>query len=294
MTKFLIVCLLLNLEKDPSLGSSRMLEVDYRVKLAGRLKKIKPKHIADFIKGCILRWEDCAATRRVPNQKQKGNIALSANEKGIDKEKSSGTIALKVYSRDRARRLPKSALEPERNCNLLEEFNEVMESDFDGDKQIVLRPDSSSICSFSNSEEIYLSYRATEEDSDLRLEGISSLLEDSESLLDNHQHALVQKDNFVPTYFVPPINVLLSSSVVEVEAEKVSSQIVKDASSNNKTVIIGDSIVEWKNVQDLLTQMGLQLVPATKKTKSARNIINARRKKDNKELQNLKFNVNYN
>ena len=101
----------------------------------------------------------------------------------------------------------------------------MMDSDFDGDKQIVLRPDSSSISSLSDSEEIYLSDRAIEENFDLYLEEISSLLEDSESLVVNNQQALVQKDNWTlldrpdPTYFVPPINVFMPSSAVEVETE---------------------------------------------------------------------------
>ena len=62
--------------------------------------------------------------------------------------------------------------------------------------------------------------------------------------MDNNQQILVQKDNFVPTYFVPPINVHQPSQVGEVEADKESGQLVKDASSNNKTEIIGERIVE--------------------------------------------------
>ena len=43
----------------------------------------------------------------------------------------------------------------------------------------------------------------------------------------------------------------MPSPVGEVEAEKVSDHFVKDASSPNKTKIIGDRKVEWKNVQTL-------------------------------------------
>ena len=172
---------------------------------------------------------------------------------------------------------------------MLEEFNEDMELDIDGDKQIILRPDSLSISSSSGSDEIYLSDRATEEDFDVELEGISSLLGDSEPPVDNDQQVLGPKDNFVPTYFVPPINVQLPSPVEAVEVEKVSGQLVKDASSSNKTMIIGDSIVEWKNVQALLTQMGLQLIPDTNKTKSVGKFINTRKKRGNRELHNLKL-----
>ena len=86
---------------------------------------------------------------------------------------------------------------PDWDCNLLEDFNEGRELDFEGDKQLILRPDSSSTSSSSDSEEIYLSDRATERDLDLQLEGISSLLDDSEPLGDNNQHVLAQKEKLV-------------------------------------------------------------------------------------------------
>ena len=75
--------------------SKPLFEVDHKVQLAGRLKKIKPQHKADFSNGRILRWDDYAATRRVPNQKQKRDCALSVNEKAIDKGKSLATTALR-------------------------------------------------------------------------------------------------------------------------------------------------------------------------------------------------------
>lgn len=65
------------------------------VNLLGRLKNIKPRHRVDFIKGFVLRWDDYATTRRVPNQKQKRDIAISIDGKGIDKEKALATGALK-------------------------------------------------------------------------------------------------------------------------------------------------------------------------------------------------------
>ena len=45
-------------------------------------------------------------------------------------------------------------------CNSVDDFNEDLESEADGDKQFIRRPDSSS----SDSEEIFVSDRATEED----------------------------------------------------------------------------------------------------------------------------------
>ena len=64
----------------------------------------------------------------------------------------------------------------------------------------------------------------------------------------------------------------------------MNGQIVKNASINSKIVTIEDSLVEWKNVQALLTKMGLQLIPTSKKPKIGGNIINAIRKMGNREL----------
>ena len=62
------------------------------------------------------------------------------------------TKVLKVYSRTRARRNPNKVEKLERKGALLEEEIEDMESGIDGDKILLLRPNSSS----SNSEEEFL------------------------------------------------------------------------------------------------------------------------------------------
>ena len=87
----------------------------------------------DFLKGCVFRWEDFTATEGGLNHKQKRVPVLSSNEKDSDKEKLAANTVLKVYSRDRAKRLSKNNLEPEMNHTGLEEVHEGLYSDFEGD-----------------------------------------------------------------------------------------------------------------------------------------------------------------
>ena len=126
--------------------------------------------------------EDFTAVEGRLNHKQKRVPVLSSIEQDSDKEKLAANAILKVYSRDRAKRLSKNFLEPEMNHTGMEEVHEGSCSDFEGHegscsdfeggKQLVVRPDFSSTSSFSDSKEIYLSNRATEEDFDLHLQGI--------------------------------------------------------------------------------------------------------------------------
>ena len=85
----------------------------------------------------------------------------------------------------------------------------------------------------------------------------------------------------------------MPSLVGEVEAEKVSRNLIRDARSPNEIGIIEGSMVDWKDVQALLSNMGIQLIHDTSKTKSVEKIINAKKKRGDTELQSLKFNVNY-
>ena len=93
-----------------------------------------------------------------------------------------------------------------------------MDSGIDGDKLLILRPDSSSNSSSLDSEELFLSDSAIEEDRDAQLEGISALMEDSETLVDNNKKITVQKVSCEPIQSILTINVL--SSVGEGEADK--------------------------------------------------------------------------
>ena len=51
--------------------------------------------------------------------------------------------------------------------------------------------------------------------------------------------------------------------------------------------------MEWRNVQPLLTEMGLQLIQDSKKTNLSMQGLKDRRKLVSRELQKLEFNINY-
>ena len=76
------------------------------------------------------------------------------------------------------------------NLTVGDEVLEGLESEFEGGKQLTLRPGSSSISSFSDSEEIFISDKATEEDANVHLQGINCLLGDFEpTTIDNQNTA---------------------------------------------------------------------------------------------------------
>ena len=52
-------------------------------------------------------------------------------------------------------------------------------------------------------------------------------------------------------------------------------------------------VQEWKQVQDIITQLGLRLIPKKELTSVQGSSNSTGRRKGNRELQNLKFNVNY-
>ena len=80
----------------------------------------------------------------------------------------------------------------------------------------------------------------------------------------------------------------------EVEEEKAKSPLVDDDATRSSPVTRVDSNGEWKNVQPLLTNLGLKLFPTPKEIKLSRNSFKSRRIRGSRELQNLQFNVNYN
>ena len=90
----------------------------------------------------------------------------------------------------------------------------------------------------------------TKEDLDVQLEGISSLLGDSEPIDSINQDVMMQKDKLVPSYSVPFINVLLPSPAVEVEAEaeKMSGNLISDVRSRKEKKTLADNTLEWKDV----------------------------------------------
>ena len=124
--------------------------------LKGRLKKLKPKQRCNFLKGCVLRWDDFTTTLGRLDQKQEKVTVLSRIDQDSDKEKLTKP-SLKVYSRNKAKRSPKIYMDPEMKQPRMEEIDEGACSDCEGDKQLVLRPEYSSTSSFSESEESFLS-----------------------------------------------------------------------------------------------------------------------------------------
>ena len=98
-----------------------------------------------------------------------------------------------------------------------------MESDFEGNKQLNLRPDYSST-TYSDSDETFLTDRETEEDLDLQLQGISSLMDDSKSAVNKDRQCLVHDD----LTLVLPSSKITTHSDGEVEKEKASSPMVQE------------------------------------------------------------------
>ena len=259
--------------------SGSVLETN-RVRFKGRLKHLQPKQKKDFLKGCICRWEDFMKSEgKLKYLKNKVSV-LKSNEQDSDREEVEAKTVLKVYARNRDKRFPRDNLETEMNQMGMEEVQVVqegLESDFEGNKQLNLRSDSSSTSSFSDSDETFLTNRVTEEDFDMQLQGISSLMDDSEPTADKNRQDSVHFD--LPSLHTSRMN------MPQLDGE------VEEGKNNNPLVDING---EWKNVQPLLTDMGLQLIPAPKEKILPRNNFKPRRKRGTRELQNLEFKVNYN
>ena len=124
---------------------------------------------------------------------------------------------------------------------------------------------------------------------DFNLQGISTLFDDSVSTENLYQKGLLHTDNpsALPKSKFSPL------PVGEVEGGKLNNCIVNVECPNSKAVVTGENNEEWKEVQPLLTEMGLQMIQDSKKTNLARNGTNVRRKRVSREVQNLDFNVNY-
>ena len=75
--------------------------------------------------------------------------------------------------------------------------------------------------------------------------------------------------------------------------DKESSPSIVVHSPKNSSLSRKDSNGECKNVQSLLTEMGLQLISAPNNINLSRNGYKPRRRRGTRELQNLEFHVNY-
>ena len=171
----------------------------------------------------------------------------------------------------------------ERKGLLLEEDNEDFNSGFDGDNTLLHRPESASNSSSSELEEEFHSDSATEKDKDEELEGIRSLFGVYDHLVEDNQESLVQGNRCESVQSLSLANA--PSLVQEGEIQKEGDQTLK-ADSN-----LGNE--ERKKVQDILTQLGLRLIPKNDKTPFQGSSNGTSRRKGIREPQNLKFNVNY-
>ena len=173
-------------------------EVFCKERVAGYRRGVRPKQSSDFIRGEICRWEPQEVTsslsNSVINQKSAFNGKHENFGKGISLEKK----PLKVYSRGKVRRNPISMGKLERFSALLEEDKEDLDTELDEDNPLLRRPDLSSNSSSSESEEVFHSDSATEEDQDAELEGFSTLFGIDDHLVEKDQNTSVQEDRNEP------------------------------------------------------------------------------------------------
>ena len=261
----------------------------HSLKWATKVKHFKPKQHMEFTKGRILSWEDFQSSKKLPKNKQ----VVSALTDPLQKEKNSVTSGLKVYSRNKIKRFLVKDVLSIQDGDILGDFLQGSDSNFEGDNHLRSRPDDTSLSSLSDSEETYFSDKITETDIDSHFEGMSRLFIESESTRPLVKSALTHQNNGVPNYSVPQLNGNLPPIEGMEEVRELSGCLEKEVCPPNDSQLKGNRKMEWKKAQALLTQMGIQLIHDTKKTKTEKTITKARRKKGSRELQNLKFNVNY-
>ena len=112
-----------------------------------------------------------------------------------------------------------------------------------------------------------------------------------EPLVEHNQNLTGQNNCIEPIQPIPLIDV--SSLLKEGEGVTEASQRPNDVPSNESTKSLEGDAVEWRKGEDILSHLGLQLIPTNKTAVTEGSIATASRKKGFRELQNLKFNVNY-
>ena len=257
-----------NRQRDRRAKSAPTPECSRKLKFRGKLKKIKPKTFEDFTEGKISSWEDIEFANKQSYKKKKKKInstltASTANGEIGAKRNLLASKELKVYARDRTRKCPKNVMVPDTECILGDVFNEVLEIEEEGEKQNFFR-ESSATSSSSDSDEIYISDDTTEEDLDMQLEGISSLFGDHESI-----------------------------PVGNKEVERECGNLKEVEKSPNKNGFKIDNQLQWNDVQTLLSNMGIQIIRNKSTNNSMVKSTDDKKKKGCRELQRLKFNVNY-
>ena len=257
--------------------------------MKGNFKKLKPKQKSDFLKGCIFSWEDFTKSEGKLNFKKDTASVLRPIEQDKDREEVREETVLKVYARNGAKRSYTNNLDSELNHVRMEDVYEGLESDFEGNRQLNFRPACTSTTSFSDSDETFITDSATEEEFDLRLQGISSLMDDYEPTVNKDRHDSM---HYVKP-MVHPSSEVLPQLDIEGEVEKANTPIVDADGTRNLSVPKVERIGEWKNLQPLITDLGLQLIPVPKDFILPKNRFKPRRKRGTRELKNLEFKVNY-
>ena len=96
------------------------------------------------------------------------------------------------------------------------------------------------------------------------------------------QQGSLQTDNSAPDNSDPLINVIMPSPAGELEVERVSGNPIEGDQSPKR--IIEDNMVEWEDVQSLLSNMGIQLTRDTSTTSSVGKLTNVKKKRGKREL----------
>ena len=259
------------------------------LKRSTNFKQLRPKKFNDFTKGKILRWKDFEFHEN--RKKEKNPVGARGNSHA--NEIGPGKKVLHVYSRKKNKKVPPKDDMMNQDSDFFGDLVLGSEQNFEGDSQLLGRPDDTSLSSSSDSEETYVSKKIPEKDLDFQLEGLSLLLGDSEPIGDFTQSTPAPDSNVMPGPSINSFNGNLPTPASKENIENGSGCLEKDFYSPNQLEHKGNMRMEWKNAQALLTQMGIQLIHDTKKTTTKGMINKARGKKANRELQNLSFNVNF-
>ena len=261
------------------------------VTFTGKLKSVKPKSRGDFFRGPICSLKNSGDSNTTLNLKKSKVLDSKIKNIVLGTQNLLENKPLKVYSRLRSGKIQFNDLkEDSKRVESVDEF-EDMDLGIFRDKPLLIRPDASSNSSSSDSEEVYFSDSVTNEDLDEHLQGISVLMGDSTPTMDSNHNLTEQKDNGDLTQSTPKVDAF--SPMREEEGIKEGGLIPSNEPSHENSKSLPGSAVEWKKVEAILSQMGLQIIPSSNKEFSEGSMAIASRKKGSRELQNLKFNVNY-
>ena len=254
-----------------------------------KTKQFRPKNYRDFTKGQILSWEDFEYHGNWEKKKEKKKGAVT-------KEKHSGISVLKVYSRNKKKKVPTKEAMLTQDDEFFEGCWVGSEQNLEGDSKQIDQVDDISLSSSSDSDETFLSDKISEKEDDKQLEGLSLLLDNSIPTEEFMQSEFLPESKIIPEPSDNSFKGDISPTTDKEVVENVSACLDKNAQPPNELDELGfkrNRSLDWKNAQVLLTQMGIQLIHDTKETKKGGIFNKTRGKKGSRELQNLRFNVNY-